>query len=171
MNNETLNSGGLRKFIDGIIRAYLDGKLQVKDVAAGLATHMEVDGAETILNRLVQEGRLRRDEADEIVSELVAVRSVENRIAAASGTVAGGGTALTMVSGAGAVAGLSASGITSGLAALGGLIGGGMAMGLLVTAGGAFVAGAGVFFATKRLVRFANERSLERKSDRAGDEQ
>lgn len=88
-----------------------------------------------------------------MISDPQSTRSVENQIAAAIGVPAGGAAALTMVSASGTVASLSASGITSGLAALGGFVGGGMAAGLLVTAGGAFVAGAATFWVTKRIVR------------------
>lgn len=96
---------------------------------------------------------LHAREVESIISELQSTRSVENHIAAATSVTAGGTAALTMVSASGTVAGLSASGITSGLAALGGLVGGGMAAGLLVTAGGVFVAGAATFWVTKRIVR------------------
>jgi hypothetical protein len=90
--------------------------------------------------------------------QLHATRSAENGVAASVGVAAGGGTALSMVSASGTVAGLSASGITSGLAALGGLVGGGMAVGLLVTVGGAALAGTGAFFVTKQLVRWGRKR-------------
>lgn len=164
---ETTNSGpskasGVKKIIDGIIRAYLDGGLQVKDVASALATHLEADSAQEILNGLVDRGRLGRDEADEITREFFAARSAENGIAGATATAAGGTAAVSAVAMSGSIGGLSASGITSGLAALGGLIGGGMASGLVVTAGAAFVAGAGVFVMTKQLLRRTRQRKSER---------
>lgn len=49
------------------------------------------------------------------------------------GAVAGVGGAVAVVSAAG-TAGLSAAGITSGLAAIGGVVGGGMAAGIVITA-------------------------------------
>jgi hypothetical protein len=166
MNNDNnYYKGGRRSnFIDEIIAAYLDGKLRVQDVAAAFATNLEVEGVQEVLNRLIDDGRLTRSEADEMIRELYSARSAENKVAATTATAAGGTAAVWMVSGAG-LSGLSASGITSGLAALGGIIGGGMAAGLVVTAGGAFIAGAGVFVATKRLVRYSNERSLKKRAE------
>lgn len=143
----------LQKFADSVISAYLKGKLPPKEVAQRLATQMEIESAREVLDQLVTDGRVERAEADTILEELQSTRSIENSIAAGTSVTAAGGAALTMVSASGTVAGLSASGITSGLAALGGLVGGGMAGGLLVTAGGAFVVGAGIFWWTKQAVR------------------
>ena len=143
----------LTRFAESALSAYLKGKLPPKEVAQKLATHMEVEAASEVLDQLVHDGRIKREQADSIIDELQSTRSVENGIAASTGVTAGGGAALTMVSASGAVAGMSASGITSGLAALGGLVGGGMAAGLLVTVGGAFVVGATTFWATKQIVR------------------
>ena len=53
---------------------------------------------------------------------------------AALGAMTGGAASVMAVSGAGSVAGLSAAGISSGLAAVGGVVGGGMAAGLVVSA-------------------------------------
>ena len=143
----------LKRFAESALSAYLKGKVLPKEVAQKLATHMEVEAASEVLDQLVHDGRIAREEANSIIQELRSARSVENGIAATTGVTAGGGAALTMVSASGTVAGLSASGITSGLAMLGGLVGGGMAAGLLVSAGGAVVVGALMFWGTKQVVR------------------
>lgn len=143
----------LKQFVEIVLSAYLKGKLPPKEVAQKLATHLELEAARDVLDRLVQDGRIKREEAESIIKEFQSKRSLENGVAATAGVSAGGGAALTMVSASGTVAGLSGAGITSGLAALGGLVGGGMAAGLLVTAGGAFVVGAATFWATKKAVR------------------
>ena len=143
----------LKRFTESALSAYLKGKLPPKEVAQKLATHMEVEAASEVLDQLVHDGRIAREEANSIIQEFRSARSVENSIAATTGVAAGGTAVLTMVSTSGTIAGLSATGITSGLAALGALVGGGMAAGLLVSAGGAVVVGASIFWGTKQVVR------------------
>ena len=63
----------------------------------------------------------------------------------AAGAAVGAGGAVATVSTAGTVAGLGATGITSGLAAIGGTVGGGMAIGLLITAAAPLAVGAGAY--------------------------
>lgn len=61
---------------------------------------------------------------------------------AVAGAAVGGAGAVGAVAAAGPVAGLGAAGITSGLAAVGSVVGGGMAMGLIITAAAPVAAGA-----------------------------
>ena len=82
---------GRSNFIDEIIGAYLDGKLRVQGVAAAFATNSEVESVQEVLNRLIDDDRLRRSEADEMIRELYAARSAENKVAATTATAAGGG--------------------------------------------------------------------------------
>lgn len=80
------------------------------------------------------------------------------------GMVVGGGvgfaTITSVVSGFGAVAGLSAAGITSGLAAMGGLLGGGMMAGIAVAAALPVAAGAAGLGATMGVKHIISEYSL-----------
>jgi choline-glycine betaine transporter len=66
----------------------------------------------------------------------------EAAIAGAVGTTVGAAGSLGTVAAAGTVTGLGATGITSGLAAIGGVVGGGMAAGLVVTVAAPVVIGA-----------------------------
>lgn len=143
----------LQEFAQKILQEYLDGKLPVLAVAEQLATALEVDSANAVLEPLVQDGRVSREEAAKILDVIHKKHAAENQIAAASGVCVGGAAVISAVSFSGSVAGLSAAGISSGLAALGAVIGGGMAAGLLVVTGGGFVVGAGGFWAVKKLVR------------------
>ena len=122
-----------RKVGEVALSLYLKGRLPVKKVAEKLATYMEIEAARDVLDQLVRDGRITPQDVEPIISGFQSTRSAENHIAATTGVTACGGAVLAMVSGAGTVAGLRDSGITSGLAALGGLIGGGMAAGLVVT--------------------------------------
>jgi hypothetical protein len=69
------------------------------------------------------------------------------------GAVGGGAASIALVSGAGSVAGLSAAGISSGLATVGGVVGGGMAAGLAVSAALPVAATVGVGFAAYQGVK------------------
>src|SRR5262245_45309385 len=91
----------LKPFVERVLSAYLKGKLPPKEIAQKLATHMEVEAAREVLNRLVEEGRIDREEAESIIKELQSQRFVENGAAATVGVCTGGGAALTMVSASG----------------------------------------------------------------------
>ena len=86
-------------------------------------------------------------------------KSEKEKISETIGTVGGGvlgfGSITAAVSASGAVAGLSAAGIASGLAAIGGIVGGGMAAGIVVVAAlpiAAGVLGFGIVKGIKALI-------------------
>ena len=73
----------------------------------------------------------------------------EEFIAGATAAVGSAGATVVGVTGVGAAGTAGAAAITSGLAAVGGIVGGGMATGLVITAAAPIAIGTGVFFAAK----------------------
>lgn len=136
------------------LRNMFEKGISVEEIAAWLATLLKLNGASQVLNELVRDGTIDQEKANNVLEMFTRRTAAENVAAATAGVTTGGATAVGMVSAAGAVSGLSAAGITSGLSALGGLIGGGMAAGLLVVSGGAFAAGAIGFVAVKKCFSF-----------------
>ncbi|MEB3282230.1 MAG: hypothetical protein VKK42_25265 [Lyngbya sp.] len=86
---------------------------------------------------------------------------------AALGAITGGAASVMAVSSAGSVAGLSAAGISSGLAAVGGVVGGGMAAGLAVSAALPVVATVGVGLAAYQGVKVLTSSHHKRKVDQS----
>ncbi len=70
-------SPALKRFVDAVLKAYLDRKLQPKEVAQSLATHLEIDAARDVFDQLVQDGRIKQHEANSIADQLRATRSAE----------------------------------------------------------------------------------------------
>jgi hypothetical protein len=66
-------------------------------------------------------------------------------VVAGAGATVGAAGAVGAVAASGTVVGLGATGITSGLAAIGGVVGGGMATGLLVTVASPILAAAAAY--------------------------
>ncbi|RHZ90448.1 hypothetical protein D1114_23210 [Cereibacter sphaeroides] len=75
------------------------------------------------------------------------------KLVAAAGATLGSVGAITAVSSSGAVSGLGAVGITSGLATVGGVVGGGMATGLVITAAAPLVVGGAALVIFKAATR------------------
>ncbi len=74
-------------------------------------------------------------------------------MAGAVGVTVGTAGSVGTIAAAGTVAGLGATGITSGLAAVGGVVGGGMATGLVVAAAAPLAIGAIGYFVFKKLFK------------------
>jgi hypothetical protein len=123
-------------------------------VAGGAAAGIGVVGAAPAL-AAVGAVRLMLPDDEALSAEERAART-SGRVASIGGAAAGAAGAIGAVSAAGSVAGLSAAGITSGLAAIGGVVGGGMAMGLVLTTAAPAVAavalGFGVYHLARRLL-------------------
>jgi hypothetical protein len=83
-------------------------------------------------------------------------RRVGQAVTTASAVVGTVGTA-GVIATAGSVAGLSAAGITSGLAAVGATVGGGMVMGVAITAAAPAVAAAAVGFGAYEVWKWLSE--------------